>query len=411
MSNGTLAKRKPAGSVLATIMEQASTRLVDALPAHLTPSRMSALVSVLAYRNPKILECVPESIITSLIQVGTLDLDLTPGMNEAHLIPRWNKDVVVNGAKGARECTFMPGYKGLEKLAVRTGVVMYVDPCEVRKGDKFRVWRVDGEMHIEHEPAYQTGRGEIEYVYTVAHMFDGKVTIEVMNADEVEEIHSRSEGARSARNKNERETGPWVSDWKEMALKTVIKRHCKRFPRPSDPVKAKAFDQLQTAIEADNVQYQDALPNDSHHAKNFDNATGHGSGAYAAPEVVADYKEWARAFLADWQAKWCDFASKYEGADADPRTRELLSPWQLTGHLFKFARERQLFNAPPDAKQGQKPGFLAVAWERNREVLIAEAAEYTAAVWAEKRAILEPEEEDAPDADYSQVDGQLGQSE
>lgn len=378
MSTANLpAKRTPPqGGNLATIVEGARDRLMAVLPSHLTPERITQLLYVLAPKTKHLADCVPETIVTSLVQVGTLDLDLSPGRNEAFLIPRWNKDAKVY------ECTFMPGYKGLEKLAVRTGVVAYIEPCEVCEGDTFDVCRTNEGTVVSHRPAYQTGRGNITHLYTMAHMFDGKVTVEVMTAEACEEIHQRSEGAQKARREGGSEFGPWVTDWKEMALKTVLKRHCKRFPRRSDPVAEKAYQQLQTAIDADNREYQVALesPVPEHHAINHDNATGHGSGAYADPETVRDYQEWLRGFVLDVNTKWADHLTLRM---PDAEAKELLSTWQVSGHLCKWAGTVGLINAPEKPANRQYDQFAAVAWQRHRPGLIEEAEDYGRRKWRE----------------------------
>jgi hypothetical protein len=58
-------------------------------------------------------------------------------------------------------------------------------------------------------------------------------------------------------------------------------------------------------------------------------------------------------------------------------------------------------NAPDDARQNQRLGFLGVAWERHRPEVIAEAEAYADAVWAEKRALLD---QSAGGEDYSDGD-------
>ncbi len=130
---------------------------------------------------------------------------------------------------------------------------------------------------------------------------------------------------------------------------------------------------------------------DAHHAKHFDNNTGHGSGAYAAHEVIADYKVWARGFVTDHNERWDETLDRAGAMEHTPpaQLRELINPWQLTNHLFKWARERKLFNAPGNAKQDQKPKFLCVGWEEHRERLIVEAEEYVATLRAEKKAELD----------------------
>ena len=75
---------------------------------------------------------------------------------------------------------------------------------------------------------------DIVSVYAVAHLKDGYTQFEVMTRDEVEAIRERSKS---------KSHGPWVTDFAEMARKTVVKRLCKYLPLSP---------QLAAAIELDN---------------------------------------------------------------------------------------------------------------------------------------------------------------
>ncbi len=141
----------------------------------------------------------------------------------------------------------------------------------------------------------------------------------------------------------------------------------------------------------------------SHHAVNHDNATGHGSGAYADPRAVAEYKQWLSSFVQDVNAKWLDKHTDANGEIAEHVKNELLSTFQVSGHLLKWAITEQLVNAPDDARAGQRDKFVAVAWERNRPAVIEEAEDYGRRKWREERAHAAvkaaPVADDGPDPD------------
>jgi len=120
----------------------------------------------------------------------------------------------------------------------------------------------------------------------------------------------------------------------------------------------------------------------SHHAANHDNATGHGSGAYAAPEAVAQFKAWLTDFTEDINGKWLDKLTDRDGT-IHPSAKDLLSTFQVSGHLLKWAVSEQIVNAPDDARAGQRDKFVAVAWERQRGGLIEEAETYARRKWRE----------------------------
>jgi recombinational DNA repair protein RecT len=92
-------------------------------------------------------------------------------------------------------------------------------------------------LRFVHRPHFGADSGPATHVYGRARLRSGDWLIEVMTAAEVEAIRGRSQAADS---------GPWVTDWNEMAKKTVIKRLCKALPRSTE---------LAEAIDADNADY------------------------------------------------------------------------------------------------------------------------------------------------------------
>jgi len=126
---------------------------------------------------------------------------------------------------------------------------------------------------------------------------------------------------------------------------------------------------------------------DSHHAKNHDNATGHGIGAYARPEDVKAFEAWTRDQVDAINAKWLDRHTG-DGGLVDDGVKDLLSTFQLAGHLYKWARAEGLVNAPEEVRSGQRDKFTAVAWLRDRDEIEAEALRYGREKWREGLARL-----------------------
>jgi phage RecT family recombinase len=226
------------------ILEECVDRIATVLPKHLTPDRMISLVSNIVYRTPRLQECDPYSIVSSVQQASALGLDLMPTMGEAYLVPVWNKKL--NNGHGGYECQFRPGYQGLAKLARNAGVV-YIKAILVRAADIFD-HRYTPDLVFLHVPHRGPDRGDVCDVYCVAKLPTGEHLIEVMNTDEIEAIHRRSESFIYASKNDKAEFGPWVSDWGEMAKKTVLKRLTKSLPKSPE---------LAEAIEADNRDYPD----------------------------------------------------------------------------------------------------------------------------------------------------------
>lgn len=209
--------------------DAAVERVAKVAPKHLTPERIVQVASTLVYRTPALQKCDPNSILSAVIQAAELGLDISPAMGEAYLIPRWNAKA------GVTECQFQPGYKGLIKLARQSGQVALLQARLVREGERFE-YRYTPDLEFLHEP-HVTGDAPVVAVYAYAKLASGDTVIEVMTVEEVEAIRQRAQAGKS---------GPWVTDWNEMAKKTVLKRICKSLPRSLD---------LARAIEADDSDY------------------------------------------------------------------------------------------------------------------------------------------------------------
>lgn len=178
-----------------------------ALPKFLTPERMLRIAITTINRNPKLQECTPESLLSSLMQASQMGIE--PDGRNGHLIPRWNSKL------GKNECTFMADYKGLIGLVRKNGDVSDIYADLVCEADAFRITKG---LHRDliHEIDIRQPRGPILGAYAVIqYKAGGGSSFEFMTKEEIDAIRARSQSAQS---------GPWVSDYGEMAKKTVLKR-------------------------------------------------------------------------------------------------------------------------------------------------------------------------------------------
>lgn len=153
----------------------------------------------------------PMSIYAALITSAQLGLEPSGVRGEAYLVP----------FKG--ECTLIPGYRGLIKLALQSSMVKSIDAQLVYEADKFRVW-LGTRNEIEHEPNFEAG-GQLIAAYAVAELSTGAKVLEVMGRNELEDIKAF---AAAQRNGN---PGPAYDKWEDqMFRKAPIRRLCKRLP-------------------------------------------------------------------------------------------------------------------------------------------------------------------------------------
>lgn len=174
-----------------------------ALPKHLTADRFARVALTALTRNPKLQDCTRESLLRCLMDCSALGIE--PDGRRAHLIPY--KD----------QCTLIIDYKGLIELVRRSGDVAAIRAETVCENDGFD-WE---NGNITHRIDWRKSRGEVQAVYAEAKLASGETQTAVMTKDEVEGIRKRSRAGTS---------GPWVSDWGEMAKKTALRRLIKLLP-------------------------------------------------------------------------------------------------------------------------------------------------------------------------------------
>lgn len=203
--------------------------VAQALPKHLKPERFIRIAITALQRTPKLAQCTEASFFKCLLDLSAFGLE--PDGRRAHLIPFENRNA------GTVECTLIVDWKGLAELAMRSGVISYLHADVVRFGDIIDYSAGELRSHIPHFLRFDKDRpedeGEIFAVYAIARLKDGATQCVILSKKEVEAIRKRSRSGGS---------GPWQTDWNEMAKKTVFRRLSKWLP-----LTAEARD----AVEAD----------------------------------------------------------------------------------------------------------------------------------------------------------------
>lgn len=175
-----------------------------ALPKHCTPDRFARVALTALNRTPKLAECTQQSLLQCLMDLSALGLE--PDGRRAHLIPYGDK------------ATLVIDYKGLVELAIRSGEISTIHADVVCENDVFvfNMGRIE-----KHEIDFKKPRGNMYAAYSHVVMKDGSVKDEVMGKEDIDAIRKRSRSANS---------GPWVTDYNEMAKKTSFRRCSKWLP-------------------------------------------------------------------------------------------------------------------------------------------------------------------------------------
>jgi recombination protein RecT len=188
-------------------------------------------------------ECTKESKQLAVLNIANIGLTLNPAAKEAYLVPRYNS-VTKN-----MEACLDPSYVGLVKLLTNAGSVKSMLCQLVHEHDVFEVDLANNTNPVIHKPQLSSAKkGNIIGVYALATLVDGTRQVEFMDIEEVNLIRARSESFK-AFNSGKIKSCIWVSDYGEMARKTVIKRIYKYLPRTEQ------MQYVDRAVEADNQDF------------------------------------------------------------------------------------------------------------------------------------------------------------
>ena len=201
-------------------------------------------------RNKGLLELAeknPSRIMIALMDIARLGLFPGSKLGEAWVVPF----AVGTGQNRRPDCQAIIGYQGFLKLARNSGLIESVCARAVFVGDQFEV-RFGLHEDIVHIPSRDVDRSDARNVigcYAIAKFKGGGHHIEWMDDIEILAIARRS---KTYDRHADRWTGPWDTDWIEMAKKTVIRRAAKQWPKSTDMAEAMALDErAEIIVEAE----------------------------------------------------------------------------------------------------------------------------------------------------------------
>lgn len=205
-------------SELKTLIQSdaAQRQIMRQLPRHVDSDRFVRTVLTALNKNPKLQSCSQASFFNAMLDCA--EIGLQPNGRDAHLVPYGNT------------ATFLIDYKGLVKLVFRSGKVSSISCDVVFTGD---LYDFESNKHVPHgwrtDAAKPEDRGTPVGAWCKVEMKDGSRHVERMTFDEIESIRKRSRAGSS---------GPWKTDWSEMAKKTVFRRASKWLPTTPELEKA-----------------------------------------------------------------------------------------------------------------------------------------------------------------------------
>lgn len=207
--DGAKAIQKQAPVTIGSILVARQKQLASVLPKSITPERFARIAMTSILRDKRLQACSPESLYACILQAATMGLEIDSGLGFAYLVPY----------KGA--ATLQVGYKGLKEMMYHSGMVASVAARAVHEGDDFD-WEYGLTDKLTHRPAGDPD-AKMTHVYAVVRLkgaVDAPI-FDVMTRADIDAVRKRSRAGND---------GPWVTDYEEMAKKTVLRRIAKLAP-------------------------------------------------------------------------------------------------------------------------------------------------------------------------------------
>lgn len=194
-------------------------RLVEDM---MTPERCISIFWHCCQKTPLLQQCAPVTLIAALKNL--LLMRCEPDGIHGYLVPFWSKN---KQGEYILTCTPIPSARGLMRMARSNGVTN-LNIGIVREEEPFSWGLQDGKFNMCHIPEWDDSESRIRGFYCTWTDKDSYLHGERMSLKAVNDIMARS----NSRNKKGEIVGPWVTDFGQMGLKTVIKRASKQWDLP-----------------------------------------------------------------------------------------------------------------------------------------------------------------------------------
>jgi len=217
---------------LAEVIEETQTRFSEIAPSQMRFEAEKGFAIQLLQNNSYLMQAArsnPKSMQQALTNVAAIGLSLNPAKKEAYLITRNMKVKRDNREVWETRVFLEPSYMGLCNIATSSGRIEWIQAQIVREKDTF-VYNGVGEKPDHSFSAFQD-RGDIVGVYAVAKTNQGDFLCDTMDLEKVNSIMNRSESIKNARKNDKPLYGPWVTDFEEMARKSIVRLLFKMLPK------------------------------------------------------------------------------------------------------------------------------------------------------------------------------------
>ena len=178
--------------------------------------------------NPALAECSVPSVLGYFMQAAACGLEPASMLGQCYPVPFNNKKT------GQKETTFIIGFRGMLSIARRSGEIASVIAECVYEKDEFAI-EYGMEPKLVHKPYIDGDPGAFRGAYVVVR-FKGEgiePVVKYMSKAEIDKHRARSKSSSY---------GPWVTDYPEMAKKTVFRAVFKWLPISIEQIQATTTD-------------------------------------------------------------------------------------------------------------------------------------------------------------------------
>lgn len=178
--------------------------------------------------NPALAECSVPSVLGYFMQAAACGLEPASQLGQCYPVPFNNRKT------GQKEAQYIIGFRGMLSIARRSGEISSVIAEAVHSNDEFEI-EYGMEPKLIHKPCVDGDPGAFRGAYCIVRFKgDGiEPVIKYMSKAEIDQHRARSKAGNY---------GPWVTDYEEMAKKTVFRAVWKWLPISIEQVQATTTD-------------------------------------------------------------------------------------------------------------------------------------------------------------------------
>lgn len=216
------AAKKSINTLISSILDSEGYRKrFDELLGERTPQFISSIVSLVnADANlQRAFYDAPVTVIQSALKAATFNLPIDPNLGYAYIVPFNNTVKNPDGSTRKRmEASFIMGYKGMNQLALRTGVYKTINVVDVRQGELKSYNRLTEDIELDFVEDDEE-REKLPIIGWVGYyrLINGTEKTIYMTRKQVE-THEKKNRKGQYMGKG------WREDFDSMAMKTVFRR-------------------------------------------------------------------------------------------------------------------------------------------------------------------------------------------